>query len=305
MHPPSRPLPSVDLVRALIGHYETERRVDPEQPVEVAFFHGGLPCKALLGATEHRAVRIACLPGDLEPALLENLLQHRVETIEIDVGTHQTAHRRSVGRRRSSSALAALVRGLRDRGVRVGVVLTPGLPGTGHADALADAAWVAELAAVDFVRLQPALAWESTLSAQWVADGRWTPMTIAEAITTVEGMMDLLDASGVDVARVGLQPGADLAGTVSAGPVHPNLRSLVEYRRFRRRMRSVLALVPRRRAVELRVHPADLSWAKGQGNANIRSLRAELRLTGLSVRPDGDVARGAVVLGGKGSDPFR
>ena len=64
-----------------------------------------------------------------------------------------------------------------------------------------------------------------------------------------------------------------------------------------RRMRSTLNLVPRQREAVLRVHPADLSWAKGQANANLRALRVELGLTALRVSPDATLERGTVALG--------
>ncbi len=297
LHPPLRAAPTPDLVEALVHHYETERRTHPDQPVEVAFFHGGLPGSDLLAATRNRTVRVACLPGDLSLPALTTLASHQVQTIELDVGTHCTATRRAIGRRLSAAALTDLVGGLRDRGFRVGMVLSPGLPGSSPQDAIDDAVWASQSAKAHFVRLQPALAWRGTLGGQWAGARRWTPMTVSEAVTTLESMMDVLDQAGVEIARVGLQPGPDLAGTVVAGPVHPNLRALVEYRRFRRRMKTALAYTPRQREVMLRVHPADLAWAKGEANANIRGLRAELALAALTVTVDPTLARGAVALG--------
>lgn len=299
---PARPPPTPTLVDALVQHYRTERRTHPDQPLEVAFFHGGLPSAELLQAAGAHTKRLACLPGDLTPAAVDHLQAHGVHTIELDVGTAAPI-RRSLGRRLSAAALARLIQGLRDRGIRVGVTLSPGLPGASHTTALQDIDWLVDLDAVDLVRLHPALAWADSRGAQWVADGRWTPMSVAQALTTLEPMMDRLDTAGIAVARVGLQPGPDLRARVVAGPVHPNLRALVDTRRFRRRIRAAIQFLPRARVATVRVHPADLSQARGEANRNIRALRAELHLTALHVRPDPTVPRGTVRPGAATPEP--
>lgn len=297
LRPPLRPAPQPDVVAALVQHYRAERRQHPDQPLEVAFFHGGLPSDAALEAAGPGPKRLACLPGDLSPTTLSHLVARGVSTIELDVGTAHTAVRRGVGRRLTRGALERMIHGLSDRNLRVGVVLSPGLPGSSHDGAVEDAAWVVSLGGVRFVRLLPALAWRGSPAEQLVADGRWQPMRVSEAVTSLEVMMDVLEAGAVEVARVGLQPGPDLGGTVVAGPVHPNLRALVQYRRFRRKLRVALEWMPRARVAVVRVHPADLSWARGQANANVRALRSELRLRELQVRPDPSVSRGTVQPG--------
>ena len=121
-------------------------------------------------------------------------------------------------------------------------------------------------------------------------------MNLSEAVTTTLAMVDLLEDAGVQIARLGLQPGQDIPCRAVAGPVHPNLRQLVEVRRFYVRMAHELALVPRGSVAELEVNPRDITWAKGTANANIRALRAELSLAGLKVKPDAAVPRGDVRL---------
>ncbi len=300
LRPARRPAPDTDLVVALIGHYARERRPTEDTPLEVAFFHGGLPTDALLQAASPHPVRVSCLPGDLTPATAQRLLAHRVRTLELDIASPDTSIRRGIGRRMSGHQLDRQLQGLRDLGFRLGLTLAPGLPASSHASAVSSARWAA--ARCDFVRIHPALAWEGSASEDWVNSGRWIPMDLGQAVTTVAEMMDVFDAAEVPVARVGLQPGPDLAGRVVAGPVHPNLRSLVEVRRFRRRMRSALALAPRTRVPCLSVHPADLSWARGTANENVRALRAELRLPGIQVVPNTSVPRGEVHLSASEAD---
>jgi len=300
LRPARRPPPDPDLVEALIGHYTRERRPTQDTPIEVAFFHGGIPTDDLLKAASPHPVRLSCLPGDLTPAIAQHLLERRVHTLELDIASPHTPIRRGIGRRLGGHHLDRQLRGLRDLGFRLGLVLAPGLPGGSHASAIEAARWAAHRC--DFVRIHPALAWEGSASEDWIESGRWTPMDLGQAVTTVAEMMDVFDQADVPVARVGLQPGPDLTGCVVAGPVHPNLRSLVEVRRFRRRMRTALALAPRTRVSALNVHPSDLSWARGTANENVRALRAELRLPGIRVVPDDRVPRGEVHLSASEAD---
>ncbi len=298
MAPQRRPLPTPDLVAALVAHYATERRTDPAQPLEVTFFHGGVPSESLLQAAGDHSLRVACLPGDLTPEGVRALWALGVRTLELDVMTFDSRARRGVGRRMSERALRLQLMGLRDLGFRVGVVLAPGLPGSSHAQAVEDAQKVVGDGAplVDFVRIYPALAWHSAAAVSWVRTGRWSPMTLGQACTTVASLMDILDEGQVPVIRVGIHAGQDMPGRVVAGPHHPGFRAMVETRRYRERMRRVLDVAPRSREAVLHVHPADLSWARGPANGNIRALRAAMGFAGLVVAPSEAVPRGQVVL---------
>ena len=293
--PPAGPPPSAALVKAMVGHYTDERR-QPDQPVQVAFFRGGLPDDALLDAAAPHPVRLSCNPADLRPDHLNHLWDRGVRTLEIEALSLSSAVLRPLGRRLSGSTIQKLIAGIKDRGFTVGVHLWPGLPGSSHDQVMADLAWLLGdgRPRVDFLRVLPAGGLEGTDLAAWAQSGRWVPMTLGEAVTTVVAMLDACDGVGVPVVRVGLQPRQDLGVHAVAGPAHPNLRALAEGRRFLRRMRAVVALAPRTRRTVLRVHPADLSWAKGQANSNLRTLRAELQLAELAVVPDETLPRGVV-----------
>ncbi len=292
LSPPRDPPPTPELVEALVAHYRARH---PGRSVEVAFFRGGLPGPELLAAAAPHPVRVACNPADLDPGAARRLRAAGVRTVEAEVLTFDRDVRRDL--RRGGDDPRPLLRGLARLGFRVGVTLAPGLPGGSHAAAVADARELVDLGCVDFARITPALAWEGSDLARLAAEGRWTPMTVEQAVTTAMAMLDVLDAGGIPVIRLGIQPGQDVPRRATAGPVHPNLRQLVEARRFRRRMaEALIPLGPGRHAV-LRVNPRDLSWARGTSNDNVRALRARLRLRELRLEADETVARGQVELG--------
>lgn len=298
VRPPLRTPPTPALVSALIAHYRAER-APAGAPLEVAFFHGGTPSDALLQAAEGCAIRVSCSPADLSRAEAARLWDRGVRTLELEALTFHTRTLKLLRRGYAGPMVVTQLTGLRAQGFRLGVTLAPGLPGTSHDLALDDVAQLvdrAEAPRADFVRIYPALALEGSELAALAEDERWTPMHLGEAVTTVVEMTDRLSRLGIAVARVGLQPGQDVPARAVAGPTHPNLRQLVEVRRFRRRMAAALTHVPEGSQVELSVNPRDLAWAKGTANENIRSLRARLSLQGLQVRPDDAVSRGEVAL---------
>lgn len=298
VRPPLRKPPDPATVAALVESYRRDRAPPGGLPIEVAFFHGGLPDPALVAAAGSHPLRLSCPPGDLSRSQVEDLVRAGLHTVEVEALTFDEGVLRDCRRGYGARQARALLRGLKELGLRVGLVLAPGLPGGSHEQALRDAAVAAgqedPTLRVDFVRVLPALAWQGSGLAARAAAGRWRPMRLGEAVTTCSAMVDLLEAAGVPVARVGLQPGADLPGTVAAGPVHPDLRGLVQARRFRARMERALGAPPPGARLALQVHPQDLSWAKGPANANVRALRAALGLSELRLVPDPAQARGSV-----------
>ncbi|MEL6346848.1 MAG: hypothetical protein AAFV53_27290 [Myxococcota bacterium] len=300
LRPPLHDRPTPALVQAMVQHYQTER-ARPGQPLEIAFFRGGVPDDSLLSAAQGHAIRVNCSPADLSRADAARLWAAGVQTIELHVCTFRNATLSDCHRGYRGDLVAVMLRDLKRMGFTLGVTLVPGLPSSAHQDAVEDARTLTQgedgAPMVSFVRIIPALALAKTVLAELVETKRWRPMHLGEAVTTTLAMVEVLEAAGIAIARVGLQPGQDTPHRVVAGPYHPNLRHLVEVRRFYGRMASVLRLVPAGSRVEVEVNPRDLSWAKGTANENIRALRARLSLQELTIRPSDRLSRGEVKLG--------
>lgn len=288
--------PGPELVAAMVAHYTTERIPPAGGPVEVGFFRGGLPDDALLAVCAPHPVRVACRPADLRRQDADRLRAGGVQTIELDLGTFQRSVLRGIGRRTRPEVLPQMCAALASQGFRVGVHLSPGLPGSSHLEAVEDAQRLVALGHVHFVRLLPQLVFADTHLAELHRSGRYAPMGVAAAVSTCVAMADVLTQGGIEIARIGGQPGPDQLGQLLAGPWHPNLRQLVESRRYLGRLRTLLASFPRGVDAVVEVNPRDLAWAKGPESCNVRSLRADRGLRSLTVRTHEAVSRGAVRL---------
>ena len=288
--PPASPRPTTDHVRSKV-----KAALGTESTVEVGFFGGGLPGRELLEACDGHAIRISCAPADLFEVKLEEMFDLGVRTIELDALTLNDRILHRVRSQHSSRQVHNLVRDIKAIGFRVGMVLSTGLPGSNREVAMGDVQQIGQMFAAgggpDFARIHPTLAWEGSDLAAWVLAKRWKPMALDETIELVATMMEELGVLGVPVIRVGLQPGQDLPNKAVAGPFHPDLRGRVEVLRFRRKMCDLVASMAENARIELRVHPKDLSWAKGTSNENSRWLRASFGFAEVQIVADASIKR--------------
>jgi len=288
--PPPAPLPTPATVRALVDHYRSERLPAGGQ-LRAAFFGGPPPAEPMIRALDGLPWSARVRPDLLSRREAERLIEGGAVAVELDALSFDDEVLRGAGRRYRSRAVRGMVDGLREQEVGVGLVLTPGLPGSDHSACLDDARLAVELG-VDTVRIHPVLVLDRSRLKRAHMDGLYQPLTLAEALTTCRAMMDLLEPAGVEVIRVGLQPGPDGFGRAVAGPRHPAFRQLVEARRTLDRLHGLLRDAPPGSVATIRCASQDETRTRGPMNQHLRDLRAEHRLLEVHVRPDSSLRRG-------------
>jgi hypothetical protein len=288
LRPALRGQPSGDLVEAMMHRYrEDNGRID-----EVAYFHGGIPTDGQLTPALGLPIRLGCSPKDLTRAAANRLLSAGLKTVELEFLGFVGPVLRRLRRGYHPSTAEEMVTDLKSKGCRVGITLSPGLPGTRFSDCIQDAHRVVSLGA-DFVRLCPVLVWKGSTLADWLRQGSYKVLEVDQAVSVLREMISIFDQAEIDVIRVGWQPSQDMGARVVGGPMHPNLRALIEYRRFFDRMSGALA-GSGGRDVRLLVNPKDVSWARGVCGENLRHLRAKLRIPSLEIKASENVPRGQV-----------
>jgi len=215
---PAPARPSVDVLRA---------EVATRGATHVGFFGGPPPAAELVVAAGLPFVA-RVRPELLTRGVLERLAESGATGIELDALTFVDTALRACGRHYRRRLLEQQIDGIRAAGMRAGVVLAPGLPGTTHDDAIDDARRLVGRA--DVARIHPVLVIRGSRLARAHLEGRYRPLELQQAITTCRAMLDVLEVGGVEVARVGLQARHDGYGRAIAGPRHPSLRQLVERR---------------------------------------------------------------------------
>jgi histone acetyltransferase (RNA polymerase elongator complex component) len=112
-----------------------------------------------------------------------------------------------------------------------------GLPASTLEDEIETARAICDLGA-DGARVYPTVVFSETELSVMTADGRYTPLSIDNAIERTASVLDIFDRAGVPVIRVGLHSGENLSSPESAvgGANHPALGELamgeLTYRRI-------------------------------------------------------------------------
>jgi histone acetyltransferase (RNA polymerase elongator complex component) len=305
--------PGPQQLQADIDRFLGYRR-DARRPSEIAFFGGNF-----LGLTPERAallldlgtdyvrrgivqgVRFSTRPDTITAESLAFIARYPVTTIEIGVQSMNEGVLEISRRGHTAQDTRKAVALLRKRPWRLGLQMMTGLPGDTPSQCLDTGMQIAALAP-DFVRIYPTLVLKGSPLAKWWTQGRYAPMELDPCIDLVKSLLALFLGRRIPVARMGLQPTADLnpdAG-VEAGPFHPAFGELVHAALWRDALHRWLeSHRPTGKALEIQVHPSNLSRVRGQRNATVEWIRHEFKPARTAVRPLADLPLDAALINGR------
>lgn len=209
--------------------------------VEVAYFGGsftGIPFEQqehFLGLVQPfikngsvQSIRLSTRPDYIDSKILTMLKKHNVGTIELgaqslDDGVLQKSHR---GHNAQQVEEASKL--IHEFGFKLGLQMMIGLPGDSLEKSLATAKNIIELGA-DNTRIYPALVIKGTAMHQWFEKGKYTPLSLEEAVNWTKQILPIFEDAGVNIIRVGLHPSEGLltGEELIAGPFHISFRELV------------------------------------------------------------------------------
>ncbi|KAB2889944.1 MAG: radical SAM protein [Desulfobulbaceae bacterium] len=274
--------------------------------VQAAFFGGSFTClpreeqerllasvEPFLASGEIETIRLSTRPDCIDPEISSFLFAHRVGIAELGVQSFDDRVLRASCRGHSADDSRRAVRLLQQAGMAVGIQLMPGLPQESHRSFIAGIRQAIALAPA-FVRLYPTVVLRhSGLAEEWRA-GRYRPLSLNLAVARVARAKEMLDAAGIPVVRMGLQPTAELAAEVVAGPYHPAFGELVRSRLWFTRIRRRLAMLAAGEHLTIRISHRDRSAVVGNNRTNIRRLEKLGYAGRFTLQDDLQAARGSV-----------
>jgi hypothetical protein len=151
----------------------------------------------------------------------------------------------------------------------------------------------------DMIRIHPTIVLKDTPLADAFREGRYLPLTLAEAMEQGKNALKQLTAAGIPVIRLGLQTTRELEepGAVVAGPFHPAFRTLVESALLREMAASLLTAAGLGgEKATFTLATADVSNFPGQRRENIIALKERFRLTDIRVTADQALPRLTLIL---------
>jgi histone acetyltransferase (RNA polymerase elongator complex component) len=238
----------------------------PDTHRELAFFGGsftGLDTKiqerllekALFYKRSGRvdAIRLSTRPDYISPEILDRLRAFEVDTVELGIQSFDDGVLERTRRGHTVQDSFGAIGLLRERGFSFVIQLLPGLPGETRESALRTAHFAAEQKP-DGIRIYPAVVLADTPMEALYRDGRYTPLTLEEAVELCAQMSELFFSHRIPVLRTGIHPLSDLGvSTVAAGPYHPAFGFLVRARMRRNELKKMIDDEARRGFCHIRI----------------------------------------------------
>ncbi len=282
------------------------------ESVQVAFYGGSFTALPLemqrtyleavrpfIHSGKVRNIRLSTRPDGINNTILSLLKEYDVTVVELGVQSMVEEVLTRSRRGHTADDTVNAVKLLKKHGFSVGLQLMPGLPGDSFQHFAVSISRIIELDP-DFVRIYPALVIKDTPLENLYKTGRYTPLTLDEAVCLCQNAYRAFEKAGIAVIRMGLQPTSELGkpGTILAGPFHPAFGQLVESSRFLEMMRS--AIRNRKEADDTAtflVHARDISSVIGQHRSNLQTLKREFGLRNIRFVEKGiSGERGEIVL---------
>ncbi len=304
--PPIKP----DSIRETVRIYREANPRRQGEP-ELAFFGGSFTAldqcrqeellavgKELIDAGLIQSIRVSTRPDVIDEPVMDRLIRFGVRTVEIGVQSMDDSVLVRSRRGHAASDTVRAARILKRRSVPWIAQIMPGLPGDTHGTITQTAQRVADLSP-DGVRIYPALVISGTEMEKMYGSGRYTPLSMEQAVRVVKMMVEIFEARSIPIIRIGLCPSADLESRVVAGPYHPAFGSLVYEAML---LDAMIAAVGQETAEDKRivihVHPRDISRAVGNARSSMTRLRQQFPNRDFSVVGDCSVERGKVRANG-------
>ena len=283
---------------------------------ELAFYGGSFTAipaslqeellSAALPARERGAVssiRISTRPDAVDEDVLLRLKRFGVGTVELGAQSMVDSVLARSRRGHTAADTRRSAAAVKEAGISLILQMMTGLPGSNDEKDLYTARELIALCP-DGVRIYPTVILRGTeLERLWKA-GEYKEHTIEDAVRVCARILPMLEASGILVIRLGLNPTEELSGGVAAGGAyHPALGELVRSRILRQMAEELLDRSEFGERVLLGVSPERVSAMTGQHRSNIEFLREKYRVRELRVVPDPSAGTGILLLSEKQSTP--
>ena len=270
--------------------------IPSDADTEIAFFGGsftGIDRDLMIGLLERaerfvragrvKGIRLSTRPDYISKEILEILSRYSVRTIELglqsmDDGVLQASRRGHTAKQAEDACRAVVAAGFS----LVGQMMI-GLPGASPASELATAQAICELGA-SAARIYPTVVFYDTPLCDMTRDGRYTPLSLEEAIARTARVYGIFCERSVPCIRIGLCASDELFSEqhVMAGPNHAALGELVqnEYA-YSKLMQAISHAGLLGEEIELMLPLREVSRVVGQKRRNLLRLEQE---TGTRVR---------------------
>lgn len=287
---------------------------DKEVKKEVAFFGGSFTgieeekqeeflqtAYEYIKAGKIDSIRISTRPDYINKQILKRLKKYKVETIELGVQSANDYILKQSNRGHTFKDVQKASKMIRWNRFKLGHQMMVGLPESTRIDEINTAKELIKLKP-KMVRIYPVLVIKNTRLEKEYLEGKYTPLTVVQAVETSKELVRMFNQKGIEVIRIGLQNTDSITdpneegSEVVAGPYHPAFRQLVEsglwYDTIVEKIKKLNVKVKK---VEVTVNPQDANNVIGHKRENVEKLK-EMYTLDLVVKQDKNVKQGKLEL---------
>ena len=247
------------------------------------------------------SIRISTRPDYINKTILKRLKKYKVETIELGVQSTNDFILKRSNRGHTFQDVKKASKLIRWHGFKLGHQMMVGLPESTRIDEINTAKQLIKLKP-KMVRIYPVLVIKNTKLEKEYLDGKYTPLTVVQAVETSKELVKLFTKKGIEVIRIGLQNTDEISdpknakSEVVAGPYHPAFRQLVESALwYDIILEKIKQLNVKIKKVEVTVNPQDVNNVIGHKKENIEKLKEMYNLD-LIVKQNENIKQGKLEI---------
>lgn len=179
-------------------------------------------------------IRMSTHPEAVSLECMKRFKKKGGRLVELGIQSLDRAVLRRIKRNVSLAGVKNAARCIKKAGLKLGVQVMVGLPGDNIERSLYTARELVKMKP-ETARIYPTLVIEGTKLAGLYKRGKYSPLSLEEAIGQSAKIADIFEDAGVKVIRIGLHPSQDLdlSASMLAGPYHRAFGEMVRSRQMR------------------------------------------------------------------------
>ncbi|MDD4296019.1 MAG: radical SAM protein [Ruminiclostridium sp.] len=291
--------PSLSQIHEIINrHLESAR---PEDLCEIAFFGGSFTGIPALEQEEYlkiaesyvkrgfvSGIRLSTRPDYINENILKFLKKYSVKVIELGIQSLDIDVLNNSSRFYKPEEAIKACNLIKQYGFSLGAQTMIGLPGDTFEKSLETAKIIISIKP-DMVRIYPTLVIRDTGLEEIYAKGEYQPLSVDEAVLWCSKLVQMYEAAGITILRVGLHDAGGLQekSDAVAGPMHPAFGELVYSKIWLDKVIKELSSYGSIEGKNLIIYvPSyEVSKATGQHRSNIDFLKKHFNLSGVKISP--------------------
>jgi histone acetyltransferase (RNA polymerase elongator complex component) len=267
------------IIESYLNSFKTKDAV-----INIGFFGGnftGIPinqqeeylkiASTYLDNGDVHGIRLSTRPDYISPDVVALLKNYSVSTVELGAQSFDENVLKKSGRGHKVTDIIQASALIKNADIKLGLQMMIGLPGDTLEKSLFTANEIVRLGA-DNTRIYPTLVIKGTKLEQLYHEGKYTPLSLTDAVEWSKKILSVFTQNGIDVIRVGLHPSEGLLNghELAAGPFHVSFKELVLTALWKDRL--IEHLDENKKNIIIKVASEQLNYAVGYKASNKKML---------------------------------